>query len=567
MKTINKCLYVCAFVAAIASCKDDRWDEHAKITDELLGLSLKEAIASEAECSAFYAALLSTGYDTLLATANSFTVFAPTNSAWQAVSTTDLKATVANHITYGKRLSTDAVFLDSALYMLNGKVVRYDRQAKTFNGATLTSADHVTANGVFHVTDKVVERRNNIWDYIYGLSSARYPQVQFLKSAAVNYREMDISKSVPNGVNAIGQPVYDTAWRNVNTFLKIFPLDDETCEWTYIVLENEGFDRLYTKYRPCFMQPVVQRTDSLTYINVCRDFVFQGRIDVRQFDTIVNADGVKVPVGGGANIVREEECSNGRVYILRESNILLREKIKPVLIEGESYNPNAAADPESIFTRYKLWASGERDMMLAGRVTQVDTMHVTGSQGQDSTYTVSKTFEIDNNFKPNVYNSYVEYKVPVHAVSYEIHYVAYDDVASHFSEPLQTLRIEQKVFVSMPGRPVLQKGTKYSADAIANGYMTDRVDDVARFDTCFVAIDTAGIHKERKMQKWTISRQKAQAIQTPVKSPQAYIMPVPTAGELTLWLCNTARDRNYASQLQGLLFLDYIKLVPILPEE
>jgi hypothetical protein len=566
MDAIRKYLYVCALAVAIVSCKDDKWDEHAKITGKLLGVSLKEAIQGEADCSAFYAALVSTGYDTLLATANSFTVFAPTNSAWQAVSAAGVKAAVANHIAYGKRLSVDPDFLDSALYMLNGKQVRCDGQTKTFNGAAVISGDHVAANGVFHVTDKVIELRDNVWDCVRKLSRASYPQVQFLLSASINRNEMDMVRSVQVGVNATGQPVYDTVMISVNAFLKEVPLGNEKKEWTYIVLQSAGHTALFNTYRP-YLKSADARTDSLTGMHICRDFAFEGKIDIRQHDTIVNISGVKVPVMQGASIVDERECSNGRVYIVREGNIPLREKIKPVLIEGESYNPGRAADPSFIFTRYNPARSGGRDMMLAGRATQTDSIHVIGSAGQDSVYTLKKTFitESGDGNKPNVYNSYVEYKASVYAVKYEIHYVAYDDIEGHYSDPLQTLRIEQKLFVSMPGA-ALQKGPSgiYSSDAIVNNYMTDKErNDITRFDTCFVAIDTAGVLKERKMQKWTISKQKAQAIQAPVKSPQAYIMPVPAAGELTLWLCNTARDKDYAAQLQGFLFLDYIKLVPV----
>jgi uncharacterized surface protein with fasciclin (FAS1) repeats len=562
-------------MAAFAACKDDRWGEHAKLTGELGGVSLKDAIQADAECSAFYAALVATGYDTLLASANSFTVLVPGNGAWQqaaaSIATPEaLKATVANHIAYGKHLSTNPDFYEAPLQMVSGKMVRYDAESRAFNGAAIARSDRVAANGVFHLTDAVVERRSNVWEYVYGLRNALYPQVQFLKSAAVNHREMDMGRSVQTGVNGMGQPVYDTAWTDVNDFLKDFPLNDEAKEWTYIVLQSEGFTKLFTKYRPYFAQATAPETDFLTNINVCRDFVLEGRVDITQRDTVVNAEGVKVPVGE-ARIAQQYEASNGRVYIIDESNILLREKIKPVLIEGESYNPARAADPTFIFTRYKLWASGARDVMLAGRVKQTDTVEVVkDAQGRDSVaVTKDKTFQQDDGNRPNVYNSYIEYKAPVYAVNYEIRYVAYDDIAAHFSDPLQTLRVEQKLFVSMPGSPALQKYNRYgSGDFVDNSYMTGGVaGDNTRLDTCFAAIDTAGVYRERRMQKWTVSRLRAQAIQAPVGGQQAYTMAVPRSGEITLWLCNTARDKDYAAQLQGLLFLDYIKLVPMLEEE
>jgi hypothetical protein len=67
------------------------------------------------------------------------------------------------------------------------------------------------------------------------------------------------------------------------------------------------------------------------------------------------------------------------------------------------------------------------------------------------------------------------------------------------------------------------------------------------------------------MKQWTLSSDVNQYIDTPVTTPDASIMEVDRVGELTMWLCNTARSN--ATSAQGMLFLDYIKLVPKLPEE
>jgi hypothetical protein len=59
-----------------------------------------------------------------------------------------------------------------------------------------------------------------------------------------------------------------------------------------------------------------------------------------------------------------------------------------------------------------------------------------------------------------------------------------------------------------------------------------------------------------------------QFIKEPLTTPDAEIMAVTRSGELTLWLANSAKnDRNDDLRWQGWLFLDYIKLVPVLPEE
>ena len=205
--------------------------------------------------------------------------------------------------------------------------------------------------------------------------------------------------------------------------------------------------------------------------------------------------------------------------------------------------------------RFKRWASGEKDIMLNCRFVQSDVIHVTGSKGQDSTYTQSKTFYWDNNGAlANTQNFHIKYQTSVNSVDYEIRYVAYDDIDWHFSDPNHIFRFEQKLFVSMPGEPELGYST---ANGVINNYLGDKV--------AFVSQDTAGIHKERVMRKWDLVNNTTQYISKPIEKDDSGIMSVPASGKLTMWLCNTARTN--ATSAQGMLFLDYILLVPKLPAE
>ena len=80
---------------------------------------------------------------------------------------------------------------------------------------------------------------------------------------------------------------------------------------------------------------------------------------------------------------------------------------------------------------------------------------------------------------------------------------------------------------------------------------------------CFVGKTKAGIHELTKLKQWDLQAS-TQIIDAPVNSISAEIMTVPRTGTMTMWLCNTARS-NTASR-QGLLFLDYILLVPRITE-
>jgi uncharacterized surface protein with fasciclin (FAS1) repeats len=557
----------CAVVVLLFACQTDPWDNHISKSGQEVGASLLDVVQENPEWSSFYQALVTTGYDTLLQSANTYTVFAPVNSAWSSVKMNDvaaLRRIVANHIAYEKRLSTDRL-KSEPLRMISGKIVSYSAATQSFNGAQVTSPDHVASNGVLHGANKLVAVQDNVWDNI---NKIRNNHVAYLKS--LGHREMDMERSVQVGVNMTGQPVYDTVWVDVNDFLKEVPLNDEVKEWTYILLQNEGFNALYEKYKPYFTvqnDPDEALTASITSLNICRDFVFEGRIDISLYDTITSIYGVKVPVKG-ANIdsTYTYECSNGRVYVIDKSNIRLRDKIKPVIIEGENFV--SASDRSFVYRRYKQWASGDYDIMLSGQTVQTDTVFVldgdgnripSSVSGKDSVKAESKTFSTPNSAeasRANVNNFYVEYKAPVNSVSYRIYYVAFDDISSFSSDANHILRIEQKLFVSLPGSSALKRGNSASADAVTNGHLGDTI--------CFVGLDTAGIRKETQLKPWTLDA-KTQFLKRPLERPQAEVLAVPNVGELTLWLCNTTR-RNTTRQ-QGMMFLDYIKLEPILKEE
>jgi uncharacterized surface protein with fasciclin (FAS1) repeats len=561
METMKRYLYTAACAAACAllcfACRDDRWEEHTRATEKGVNLTLPAVIQENPDWSAFYQALTVTGYDSVLNGASGFTVFVPSNAAWAGVEMDDtaaLASIVAYHIACERRLASDSALRN--MQMINGKRLRYRNQR--LSGAQITAPDCVASNGVVHGIDTIFTAAKNIWEYMWDLRNAS-SQVGYIYGW--NRREMDMERSIRNGVNAQGQPTYDTAWVDVNDFLEAVPLNDEAQEFTYIVLEDNGFFNLYDKYAPYFNRPTADATERLTSFQVCRDLAFGGRIeDLAQRDSIANIFGVKVRLKGAA-VRRSFEASNGMVYVLSSANVLLRDKVKPVIIEGENFS--AAADPQYVFTRYKpLWASGAKDVMLASSVVQTNRVVVgTDQYGRPQYGNVSKTFLWSDKYRANMSNFWIEYKAEVFSVGYKIYYVAFDDIEEHYADPLQRLRLEQKLFISLPDAKTLAKGdNKVNADAVSNNYLGD--------ETCFVGVDTAtGALKETQLRKWslTLDAKSPQFISKASTAADADVMKVSNAGELTLWLCNTARATTASAQ--GMLFLDYIKLEPTLPDE
>lgn len=556
MKKISNSIYfvLILFTSIVfIGCTDKEWDKHTS-TDGVLTANMMSLLESNSDLSIFTSALKKTGYDSILSLPINYTVFAPENSAWAGIDTTDvdvLTKIVAYQICQGKNLSTESNIYDD-LTMLNTKHLRYDSSAGTFADASIVSADNIAGNGVMHETNKIFDMKDNIYEYI----TSNYPDLEQVKYLiSLNHEVMDEDKSVQTGVSN-GSIVYDTVWTNSNAFLKAYPIDNEDSVMTYVILQDAGFDQLYTKYSPYFIQSgtdSIAKTDSVAKYNVCQDFVISmsGKVDISQYDTITNADGVKVPIAG-STIVDQYEASNGRVYVLNKSNILLKEKIKPIYIEGENYLSAAETDP--IYLRNRTWASGGQDIMVNCKSSQTDTIHTTGSQGQDSTYTSTWTFYWDaSNYLANTVNYYLKYRAKVNSVNYYIYYVAYDDIAWHYATAGHIFRLKQKMFISMPGKTELAK----SSNAVINNYLGNT--------TCFVGEDVAGVHKETKLTKWTLASSTTQLLSAKVTGTNSDVMTVPTSGNLMMWLCNTTTSTSTSAQ--GMMFLDYIKLVPILPAE
>jgi len=538
----------------LTSCQDSSWEKHVgQAGDE----NLMELIDARPELSVFARMIRKTGYDQVVSSAGSYTVFAPGNTAWTGIDTTDITLLTQK---IGTLIVHNSYFTDnSQLYVsvasVNGKNIFYDATTKTFNGATIVVADIAARNGVLQLTDKLVERKENIWDYMASVpASSQYQYVNGL-----NRRVMDMEKSVAVGVYPNGTTRYDTAWKNINNFLLKYPLDNEDSVFTYVMIENTAFQALYTKYRPYFSQPIPARTDSAALYNVTGDFVFRGIVDLTEADTLVNVNGVKVPLAG-VQIQEVYSASNGRVYRVDKVNIPLKEKIKPIKIEGEQFS--SAFDRNYVFTRYKRWASGERDIVLSSGATQSDTLWRKVPVAPDTVAkrdsVASKTYFINSGLVANVANFYIEYKVPVNSTAYDVYYVAYDDIADHFDHSYRNFgvyRVEQKLFASMPGAPALKHGTADNTRGVANNYLGET--------RCFVGQTMAGVHELTKLRQWTLDPI-TQVLSAPITAPDGEVMNVSRAGTMTLWLTNTARS-NAASR-QGLLFLDYILLVPRINE-
>src|SRR5674476_1563511 len=151
------------------SCKDD-WDNHFySIAADKSELNLYQYIQSRNELSTFSEMLKITGYDSILSLSNTYTVWAPNNTALEGVDIHNMDLVtkiVQTHIT---RFSyTTAGISSLTILMLNNKLIPFAQSGSgfTFGGKAILEPNLATANGIVHILGEYALYRKNIWEFI-----------------------------------------------------------------------------------------------------------------------------------------------------------------------------------------------------------------------------------------------------------------------------------------------------------------------------------------------------------------------------------------------------------------
>jgi uncharacterized surface protein with fasciclin (FAS1) repeats len=353
---------VCVF--AWYGCKD-KWNDHYNLQDAQFNTNLLEKIKSTPEIIDFYNFLTKTGYDKILASSESYTVWAPTNEALagldESVKNDDAKLAqfVANHICYlSYYFNYSSAESSLRVKTLSGKHVTINKQGTTIEGAGLVSPyDRSCSNGVLHVIDKVIAPKLNIWEYLMN-SDPGLKQIAFLKSLDKLVFDEGNSKKV--SVNQNGQTVYDSVWVNSNVYLtNVADLNDEENVYTYILLTNNAFNGGFNTIRPYTVMSDSLKTDSLASFFNCSDLAFPGLYQYIS-SPMTSTTGINVSISD-EDVVGTAELSNGRVITMSYHPIKLTDKVKPIIIEGENATGrrlSASTDFRNIVNRYDSEASG-----------------------------------------------------------------------------------------------------------------------------------------------------------------------------------------------------------------
>lgn len=327
-------------IVIFSACK--KWDVYNKANDVSLNENLLQEINKNPDLTKFTEYLVKTGYDKVLASAKTFTVWAPNNAALANLDpatvndTTKLKLFVGNHISVLSYFTTDAT-PSIRVKLLSKKNAIFTPTA--FDEAKLLSSNKIVGNGVLHVIDQAILPKQSIWEY---LNTSGKGELQRSELASLNYSIRDISKSEIIGYNqTTGQPIYKEGVGvfQLNKYLRTNDISNEDSLYTYIILTDQAFTSEKTKLAPYFLTDSTNVSDSLTKFNVIKDLAIKGKLNINSLPaTVYSATDSVVYTLDKTAIVSTYNASNGVVYVMNKINYDLVSKIKPVIIQGEQRN-------------------------------------------------------------------------------------------------------------------------------------------------------------------------------------------------------------------------------------
>ena len=326
-------ILVLVSIILLGSCRKEQWDNRTEVSSVAGTESLMDLINADSDLSLFSKYLVKTGYDKVLASSKTFSVWAPDNTALEALDdsyvsdSASLKLFISNCIASQSFYSKEAADSSIRIRTYSGKRVLFSKDS--INGIAFTAKDISAKNGVLYKINSAIKPQVNAFEYLRD-NYATGLQYGYLKtlyySASIDSLYRDSLKSA----NVI-LPKLNTYFRKIN-------IDSEDSLLTYIVLTDQAYQAEESKLLPFFTDSTQAATDSVNQWNIIKDLTINGVIQPGSIpQTVYSAkDSLAIHLNA-SSIVKTINVSNGIVYVVNSLSYDLGTKIKPVTIEAESF--------------------------------------------------------------------------------------------------------------------------------------------------------------------------------------------------------------------------------------
>ena len=335
------------------------WDEHyTDSTQTDIKETLMERLKDDPELSKFCEMLTLTGYDRILNSSQTFTVWAPVNSSIADVDLSDVAAvarTVANHIARFN-ISTATPFTEG-VKMLNGKLLYFSDNSKAFGGAELLQSDIHAKNGLIHKVSTSIPYAYNFREYI-----DTHDSTSEISAFIAAFDQMLPPSMIPGAENVLAS---DTVAVLFNSLLEypVYGLGNIASEdsvFSMVIPDNTAWNKAFEEIKPYFanynadqaVADSIQRAQ--TALAIVSDLVFRtGLADPLAMDSVISTTGSVISNPSAFfSGMQQITASNGRIFLASALNYDMVETFnKPIEIEAEEQVGRTPAAGTTVYTR------------------------------------------------------------------------------------------------------------------------------------------------------------------------------------------------------------------------
>ena len=266
-KFMALCCMVGLLLVGATSCKDEGYEDVSGTASQ----TLWEVISSRSDLSSFAQVLRQNGYDKVLSSSGTYTVFAPGNQQMAAVAPNKQSEVPGAHIAplgYNKKELSGMAYLT----MIN------DRQT-LLSELALTDEEIVCRNGFLRFS-KAGARANqqNIYELLQELSG-EYEMARFITSLGDSV--MDKERSVQIGIDPVtNQPIYDTVMQYHNPLFEYVPYNENDSLLSVVLVDDATWEALIKRYYR-YMRQHVDASANPNLMDPTKDtsFPFGSKID------------------------------------------------------------------------------------------------------------------------------------------------------------------------------------------------------------------------------------------------------------------------------------------------
>jgi hypothetical protein len=215
MKLKNLIILFALAVFGFTAC-EEYWEEHYDVYPETVDQNVWEAMQSNPDISEFVEMVKQYQFDTLFNTANTYTVFAPTNQAVQQYTTGDLPDTsvIKYHIST-HFIQSNLITGKQKIQTLSKKYAFFERVGNVakLDDIQLKYESPLYKNGKYFVMDEIAKPLPNLYEYFIVNNTLLSDYIDSQDSII-----LDRERSRPIGFTEDGRTVYDTVSVTFNKF-------------------------------------------------------------------------------------------------------------------------------------------------------------------------------------------------------------------------------------------------------------------------------------------------------------------------------------------------------------